>query len=297
MISQELSGTNLNALALERDSVREQTMLLGLAGPALLLVLVLVIAPGLWLVGLSFVGEHGLSLEHYARLISEPSYRRIFQTTFEIAFIVTGLSIVLGYPLAYFISQLRPRAAAFCLLFVILPLWTSVLVRTYAWLVLLQRKGLINETLIGLGVIDEPLRLVNNYTGTVIGMVHVLIPFLILPLYSVMRGIDPNYMKAAASLGASPARAFWAVFFPLALLGLLGGAVLVFVLSLGFYITPELLGGGKVMMVSMKIQQNAALYFNWGAASALGVVVLVLTMGAFWGLGKMFPLERLFGGK
>jgi putative spermidine/putrescine transport system permease protein/spermidine/putrescine transport system permease protein len=128
-------------------------------------------------------------------------------------------------------------------------------------------------------------------------MVHVLIPFLILPLYSVMRGIDQNYMKAAASLGASPSRAFWAVFFPLSLLGLLGGAVLVFVLSLGFYITPELLGGGKVMMVSMKIQQNAALYFNWGAASALGVVILVLTMGAFWGLGKLFPLERLFGGK
>jgi putative spermidine/putrescine transport system permease protein/spermidine/putrescine transport system permease protein len=222
-------------------------------------------------------------------LISEPSYRRIFQTTFEIAFIVTGLSIVLGYPLAYFISQLRPRMAGFCLVFVILPLWTSVLVRTYAWLVLLQRKGVINETLIGLGVIDEPLRLVNNYTGTVIGMVHVLLPFLILPLYSVMRGIDQNYMKAAASLGASPSRAFWAVFFPLSLLGLLGGAVLVFVLSLEFYITPELLGGGKVMMVSMKIQQNAALYFNWGAASALGVVILVLTMGAFWGLGKLFP--------
>lgn len=287
----------LNIRELEQDAVRERRTLLGLSAPAAVLVLVVMGLPTLWLFGMSFIGDDGLTLEHYRRMIEQPSYLRILRVTLEVSVMVTGLSIVLGYPLAYLLAQLPARAANVCMVFVILPFWTSVLVRTYAWLVLLQRKGVINDALLSAGLIEKPLQLVHNYTGTVIGMLHVLLPFLVLPLYASMKGIDSNYVKAASSMGASPTRAFWTVFFPLSLPGLLGGTLLVFVLSLGFYITPELLGGGKVMMVSMKIQQNAALYFNWGAASALGVVLLVSTLGLFWGLSRVFALERLFGGK
>lgn len=295
--SSAVPSEGLHAAELRRDELRERRTLLGLSAPSLALIFLVMGLPTLWLFGMSFIGKDGFTLEHYIRMIEQPSYLRIFRTTVEVSVVVTAVCVVLGYPLAYLLAQLPARVANICMVFVILPFWTSVLVRTYAWLVLLQRKGIINDTLTSLGLIDEPLQLVHNYTGTVIGMVHVLLPFLILPLYASMKGIDGNYAKAAASMGASPTRSFWTVFFPLSLPGLLGGTLLVFVLSLGFYITPELLGGGKVIMVSMKIQQNAALYFNWGAASALGVVLLVSTLGLFWGLSRVFALERLFGGK
>jgi ABC-type spermidine/putrescine transport system permease subunit I len=165
---------------------------------------------------------------------------------------------------------------------VLLPLWTSLLVRTYAWLVLLQRKGLINNWAIELGLWTEPIALVHNMLGTLIGTVHVMLPFLILPLYSSMRAIDRNYLRAAANLGASPLKTFWSVFFPLALPGMATGALIVFILCLGFYITPAVLGGGKVIMVSSRIANDIEIFFNWGAASALGVVLLALTALLIW---------------
>ena len=160
---------------------------------------------------------------------------------------------------------------------VLIPFWTSLLVRTYAWLVLLQKKGLLNNIAIDMGLISEPIKFVHNTTGTLIGMVHIMLPFLILPLYANMRAIDKDCMKAASSLGAAPSRAFWTVFLPLSLPGLLAGLLIVFVLCLGFYVTPAILGGGKVIMAAMKISSNIELYFSWGAASALGVVLLVVT--------------------
>jgi putative spermidine/putrescine transport system permease protein/spermidine/putrescine transport system permease protein len=180
---------------------------------------------------------------------------------------------------------------------VLLPLWTSLLVRTYAWLVLLQRKGLINNAGVALGWWDEPLPLVHNLTGTLIGTVHVMLPFLILPLYSAMRAIDRDYLKAAANLGASPARSFWMVFFPLSLPGLTSGAVIVFILCLGFYITPAVLGGGKVIMVSSRIANDIEVFFNWGAASALGVVLLVLTVALIAVASKLLGARGLLGGR
>ena len=182
------------------------------------------------------------------------------------------------------------------MIFVILPFWTSLLVRTYAWLVLLQRQGLINTWMIDLGIIDEPMRLVHNFTGTVIGMVHILLPFLVLPLFAAMKSIDRDYLKAAANLGASPTRAFWQVFFPLSLPGLFAGVVLVFVLCLGFYVTPALLGGGKTIMWAMRIETSVNLYANWGAASALGVVLLIVTLGLLYILNKAFRLDKIMAG-
>ena len=208
----------------------------------------------------------------------------------------TGLCFLAGYPLAYVLSQLPRRAANLCLIAVLLPFWTSLLVRTYAWLVLLQRKGLINNWGIQLGWWDEPLALVHNLTGTLIGMVHIMLPFLVLPLLNAMRTIDKDYLLAAANLGASPTRAFWSVFFPLSIPGLLAGTLIVFILCLGFYVTPAVLGGGKVIMVSNHIANDIELFFNWGAASALGAVLLVLTLAFLWFSTKVLKLEQVLGG-
>jgi putative spermidine/putrescine transport system permease protein/spermidine/putrescine transport system permease protein len=291
------TGSGPNAAGLARDRAIEQWSLLGLSAPALLLVVITMVVPVAWLFWLSFLADDGtLSLEHYRRMVEQPSYRRIFVATFEVSLLTTAICIVVGYPLAYVLSQLPRRVANLCMIAVLLPFWTSLLVRTYAWLVLLQRQGLINSWGIKLGLWDEPLALVHNLNGTLIGMVHIMLPFLILPLYGTMRTIDGDLLKAASNLGASPARTFWFVFFPLSLPGLLAGALIVFILCLGFYVTPAILGGGKVILVSNRIANDIELFFNWGAASALGVVLLVLTLVFIYMAGRVVGFDRIIGG-
>ena len=286
----------LNAAALRADERREHWQLLGLSGPALALGLLTMVLPIGWLFGLSFLADDGsLSLMHYRRMVEQPSYARIFGATFQVSLLTTGLCILLGYPLAYVLSQLPRRVANLCLIAVMLPFWTSLLVRTYAWLVLLQRRGLINTWGIELGWWDQPLPLVHNMAGTLIGMVHIMLPFLVLPVLNSMRSIDQECMKAAANLGASPTRAFWTVFLPLSLPGLFAGSLLVFVICLGFYVTPAVLGGGKIIMVSNQIANDIELFFNWGAASSLGVVLLVSTMVLLWLASRLTRLEQLLG--
>lgn len=268
--------------------------LMGLSFPALLLVSIVVLVPTLWLFSLSVLDDQGnFSLINYQRMLEQSSYTTVFRTTFSLSLVVTVTAIIIGYPLAYLLSQLSRRMAGLLLLCVLLPFWTSLLVRTYAWLVLLQRKGLINTALINAGIIDQPLPLAHNFTAASIGMVHIMVPFLVLPLYASMRAIDRSYMRAAANLGASPVRAFWSVFFPLSVPGLLVGTALVFVLCLGFFVTPALLGGGKVIMIAMRIDMNLRLYNSWGAASALGVVLVVLTAAI---LLLMLRLAKAGGG-
>lgn len=285
-----------HAALLRNDTKREQWSLFSLSLPALLLVIIVLIIPVGWLFWLSFLSDAGeLSLEHYRRMASQASYARIFRATFEVSIITTAICILLGYPLAYLLAQLPRRLAALCLIAVLLPFWTSVLVRTYAWLVLLQRQGIINSWGMELGLWSEPLPLVHNLTGTLIGMTHIMLPFLILPLYGSMHAIKPDYVKAAANLGASPTRAFWSVYLPLSLPGLAAGATIVFILCLGFYVTPALLGGGRVILVSMRIATDIELFFNWGAASALGVVLLVLTVAVLWLASRVVGFERIMG--
>jgi ABC-type spermidine/putrescine transport system permease subunit I len=287
----------LNAKGLRRDEQAERWRLFGLSSPALLLVLIILVIPVGWLFYVSFVGADGnFSLENYERMIKRKSYSRIFITTFQVSLLTTGLCILIGYPLAYFMSQLPVKWANLCLVTVLLPFWTSLLVRTYAWLVLLQKQGLVNQWAISLGLWDEPLKFVHNMTGTLIGMVHIMLPFLILPVYGAMRSIDRDYLKAASNLGASPRRAFWTVFFPLSTPGLFAGSLMVFVLCLGFFVTPAVLGGGRVIMVSMKIVSNIELFVNWGAASALGVVLLVMTAFILWIASRFLKLEQMTGG-
>lgn len=292
-----MAVADLNAAGLRQDDRRERWRLFGLASPAILIVLVILVIPVGWLFYVSFIGADGtFSMENYERMIKRRSYARIFQTTFEVSLITTGLCIVIGYPLAYFMSQLPLKWSNLCLVTVLLPFWTSLLVRTYAWLVLLQRQGLVNDWAISLGLWEEPIKMVHNLTGTLIGMVHIMLPFLILPVYGAMRAIDRDYMKAASNLGASPTRAFWTIFFPLSTPGLFAGALMVFILCLGFFVTPAVLGGGKVILVSMQIVSNIELFVNWGAASALGVVLLVLTVGALWIASRFVRLEQMTGG-
>jgi len=293
-----MQAARINEAGLRRDEWLERLRLFGLSSPAILLILVILVIPVGWLFYVSFIGADGnFSLENYERMIKRKSYARIFQTTFEVSFLTTGLCILIGYPLAYFISQLPPRIANLCLITVLLPFWTSLLVRTYAWLVLLQKRGLVNDWAISLGLWDEPIKIVHNMTGTLIGMVHIMLPFLILPVYGAMKAIDQDFMKAAANLGASPKRAFWTVFFPLTTPGLFAGSLMVFILCLGFFVTPAVLGGGKVIMVSMKIVSNIELFVNWGAASALGVVLLVLTMVILWIASRFLNLDQMTGGR
>ena len=288
---------NINEVSLSRLEKRENYTFFGLTVPYLVLVGAMIIIPIGWLFFLSFIGRDGsFSFENYERMINSKAYLRIFLTTFKISLLTTFFCILLGYPLAYFMSQLSRKWANICMVGVLIPFWTSLLVRTYAWLVLLQKKGLLNNIALDLGLISEPIKIVHNTTGTLIGMVHIMLPFLILPLYANMRAIDKDCLKAASSLGATPTRAFWTVFFPLSLPGLFAGLLIVFVLCLGFYVTPAILGGGRVIMAAMKISSNIELYFNWGAASALGVVLLIVTAIILYIASKLVSLDQ-FGNK
>jgi ABC-type spermidine/putrescine transport system permease subunit I len=285
---------HVNEYQLKKLHRNERFKLFGLTLPYLGLVSCLIIIPIGWLFYMSFIGKDGsLSLEHYTRMLDSKAYIRIFITTFKISFLTTLICALIGYPLTYFMSQLPKKWAGICMIGVLIPFWTSLLVRTYAWLVLLQKKGLLNNILIDLEIISEPIKFVHNTSGTLIGMSHIMLPFLILPLYANMRSIDKDCVRAAASLGATPSKAFWTVFFPLSIPGLVAGLLIVFVLCLGFYVTPAVLGGGRVIMAAMKISSNIELYFSWGAASALGVVLLVVTMAILFIASKLISIDQI----
>ena len=283
--------------ALAREERKEHTSMLLLLTPALVMVVVLLIMPLCWLAFQSVQTEEGFSLANYIRIFQESIYWDTFALTFKISFLVTILSIVMGFPIAYAASRLQGFWANLILICVILPFWTSVLVRAYAWLVLLQRRGLVNQTLMDLGIIDQPLTLMHNTTGTVIGTLHVMLPFMVLPLYSVMKKIPQDLMQASESLGAKPFYTFRRVFLPMAAPGVMAGSLLVFVICLGFFITPELLGGGRTILVSMLVQRNVELYHAWGAASAVGLVLLFVVFLIFWGINRFIPIERILGAR
>jgi putative spermidine/putrescine transport system permease protein len=283
-----------NASTLKSEERRESLTFFGLSMPAVLAILIVVFLPIFWLSSLSFYNAAGeLSWENYQRIFESALYRRTFVVTFQISIAVTVICVLLGYPLCYWLTRVSDRTAAI-LMVLLVPFWTSVLVRTYAWLVLLQRNGIINSSLMSMGIIEEPLQLAHNLTGSIIGMVHIMLPFLVLPLYATMRSIDTDLVRAAVGLGSSPRGAFWRVFFPMSLPGLFAGIVLVFILSLGFYVTPALLGGGRVQMLAQRIESTITVYSNWGAASALGVVLLLLALMMIWLMNRVFGLDKLF---
>jgi len=209
-------------------------------------------------------------------------YLSVLMRTLWMASVVTLLCVLFGYPVAYWLARQPSSRANLLLIMVLLPFWTSLLVRTAGWIVLLQNGGLINSSLIGLGLIGQPLQLVFNRTGVYISMTHILLPFVILPLYAVMKGISPNYVRAAVSLGAHPFRAFWSVYVPQTFAGVTAGALLVFIMAIGYYITPALLGGPGDQMLSYFVAFYTNTTINWGMAAALGSQLLIIVLLLYW---------------
>ena len=249
--------------------------------PAVLLVGELFAYPVSWLLVLS-VTDPEPGLRNFTTLLESPVYLKALWNTILISGSVTLLCVLLGYPIAYAMAHAGERLRRLLIFIVLIPFWSSILVRTFAWMVLLQQKGLINRALIEyLGLIETPLTLIYNRTGVLIGMSHILLPFMILPLYSVLSRIEPSLSQAAASLGAPPVRNFARVYLPLSLPGLIAGSVLVFVMGLGYYITPALLGGPGDVMIAQLIEMQIADFGNWGLAGALALVLLLGTTTTF----------------
>ncbi|WP_416139952.1 ABC transporter permease [Halomonas sp. HK25] len=205
-------------------------------------------------------------------------YQAVFQRTMVIAGGVTLICLALGFPLAYLLATLPAKTSNLLMILVLLPFWTSLLVRTAAWIILLQSNGLANQSMMALGLIESPMQLVFNRIGVFFAMVHILLPFMVLPLYSVMKGISPSYQRAAVSLGAHPFAAFWQVYVPQTVSGVAAGTILVFIMALGYYITPALVGGPADQMVSYYVAYYTNTTNNWGMAAALGSILLVVTL-------------------
>jgi putative spermidine/putrescine transport system permease protein len=226
---------------------------------------------------------------------SERVYLLLFGRTFMLSTAITLSCLLLGFPVAFLLANLPLRTSNLLMILVLLPFWTSLLVRTSAWKVLLQQQGVINDFLVWIGLISDQSRLVmiNNQTGTIIAMTHILLPFMILPLYSVMKTIPPAYMRAAKSLGANDWTAFWRVYFPQTIPGIGAGAILVFILSIGYYIPPELVGGTSGIFISNRIAYHISSTLNWGLAAALGVILLVVVMIFYWLYDRIVGIDNV----
>ncbi|HTQ84415.1 MAG TPA: ABC transporter permease [Pseudolabrys sp.] len=213
-------------------------------------------------------------LQNFRAIIEQPVYFNALVNTVGISGSVTLICLLAGYPLAYTIAQASGRMQRLLIFSVLIPFWSSILVRTFAWLVILQHRGLVNRAIVGLGIVDAPITMVHNRIGVLAGMVHILLPFMVLPLYAVMVRINGTYTQAAASLGAPPLKNFFRVYLPLSWPGVVNGTVLVFVMGLGYFITPALLGGPGDTMIAQLIETEVSDLGRWGVAGALAVVLL-----------------------
>jgi putative spermidine/putrescine transport system permease protein len=266
----------------DRPPERRDRLLSSLTAlPAALLLLGVFVVPLGLILTLSFEWPDW-SLGSYAEILDDEFYIAILIRTLWISFVVTLICAILGYPVAYMMLTAGPRLRGLVILCVILPMWTSLLVRTYAWIAILGREGLVNETLGFLGLIAEPMDLLYNRLSVYVGMTHVMLPFMILPLYAVIQRIDMRLVAAATSLGASRTAAFLLVFLPLSLPGILAGGLLVFILSLGFFVTPAILGGLRETTFVMLIERQVNQLFNWELAAAMSIVLLLATMALVW---------------
>jgi putative spermidine/putrescine transport system permease protein len=227
------------------------------------------------------VNDPHWGLQNFSDLLATGTYARVLFNTFLVAGIVTLVSLLIGYPLAWLLVMLPARWQQLLLAILLMSMWTSLLARTYAWLVLLQKTGVINRILMSLGVIDAPLPLVNNLTGVVIGMTYIMLPFVVLPLRATLATIDPALMHAGAVCGASPWRLFRSVLLPLSLPGIGAAGLMVFVMSLGYYVTPALLGGTGNMMLAELIAQTVQSFLNWGLGAAAALVLLCATLALY----------------
>ncbi|WP_315133035.1 ABC transporter permease subunit [Achromobacter marplatensis] len=267
-----------------------------MAAPLVVLLLVLLIYPVGQLLLLSFVGDQGFSLTQYHRLFESSVYVNVLLITLKISLWTTFFSVVAGYPVAYLISSLSAKRKTSLLFWVLLSFWTSFLVRTFAWVVLLGRNGVVNQLLQALGILDAPANLLYNFGSVLVGMVHALMPLAVLTMLSVMENIDRNLPRAASTLGARPGTAFWKIYFPLSMPGVAAAAIMVFVTAIGFFITPALLGGRKETMITQIIIDQVQQTMNWEFAGAVSVLLLVVVLVVFAIYDKVLGLSTMTGG-
>ncbi|HEX7937084.1 MAG TPA: ABC transporter permease [Paraburkholderia sp.] len=248
--------------------------------PGIVLLVVFFMLPVLSLL-LRSVMDPTPGLHNYQQLLGSTTYLRVFGNTFLVASVVTLATVAIGFPTAWLLAIAPRKLSSLLFSILLLSMWTNLLARTFAWMVLLQATGPINRVLMSLGVIHEPLTLVNNLVGVTIGMTYIMLPFLVMPLHATLRGIDPSTLRAAAVCGASRWQAFWRILVPLAMPGIASGALMVFVMALGYFVTPALLGGAQYMMLAELVAQLVQQLLNWGLAGAAAFVLLAVTLSLY----------------
>jgi putative spermidine/putrescine transport system permease protein len=265
--------------------------------PAFLMLGLLFVVPLVWFfVQTLFLDEDALPL--WPRVVSVVTSRAVLQaivTTNWISLLVTVAVLLAGYPIAYYLANRRGARFAVVVFCVVVPYFTSVIVRTYSWMVLLGRNGLVNQALLGMGAVQEPLKLLYNQTGIVIGMAYVLLPYMVLTLYAAMKSIDPTLVRAAEGMGASGPMIFRRIYFPLSLHGVISGALIVFILSIGFFITPALMGGPGDVMIAMLIERSVEITLDWQAAAVMALLLLGVTLGLYAAYYRVTDVRRLMG--
>jgi ABC-type spermidine/putrescine transport system permease subunit I len=278
-------------LKLERN---EKLALFAFLAPALFLLAVFFLYPLLSFLAQS-IFDPNFTLEHFAKAAGRPVYLKILLKTLRISAWTTILCFAIGYPVAFVMAHAKGKMKITIVAFVLIPFWTSVLVRMFAWMALLGRDGVINRALLHTGIIDQPVEMLYTQFAVLVGMVHYMLPYMILPVFAVMVGIPKNLMDAAANLGAPPGKVFWRVYFPLSLPGIGAGGLLVFIISTGFYVTPALLGGARDVMLAQIIEQQISDTLNWGFAAALSVILLTVTIVLFFFYDRLISPEKIYG--
>ena len=273
---------------------KRQAILLAL--PASLALLVFFIIPMVYIL-VKTISENGFA--DFVDFFTDPFYLDILWTTVRVSLISTVVSLVLGYPTAYFMARSKSRMKKVMIIIILFPFLVSAVVRSYGWMVLLGTKGLVNQFLLGIGLISEPLKMLNTEFAVIVGMIHLLIPYMVLALLGVLQSIDPNVEYAAYSLGANPLQTFAKVVFPLSTPGIISGCVLVFTMSMTSYVTPKLLGGSKFRMMATMVVQEINVSFDWGAAAAISYILLavILLVQLLVTLSTAKYMKRMGGGK
>ena len=276
--------------ALGKDKILSGNLFLVL--PALLFLLTIYVYPLAKMILMSLF-DPDFTLKHYQEFISTSVYIKVFYNTIKISFFSTLICLFVGYPVSFLLASVSPKTRGLMIIFVIIPFWISLLVRNYAWMVLLGRNGIFNSMLLELGLISAPLKLMYNAFGMYVGMVHILLPYMIFPMFAVMSGIDWDLIRASRSLGANAFQTFIRVYLPLSMKGISAGCLIVFILAIGFFITPALLGGLKEIMISNVIENQVSNLLNWGFGSALAFILLTVAVLMIIGFKKYLFLEEL----
>jgi ABC-type spermidine/putrescine transport system permease subunit I len=294
-----MAGTEQPSFAkhLAKLERREKLIYFAFVAPLLVYLAVFFIYPLISFLPTSFYYEGAFSFDKYLRAFTRPVYLRILRTTFFIASSTTLITLALAYPLAYWFTNATGKTKGIITALIILPFWTSIIVRMYAWMSLLGHNGIFNRLFLQGGIISEPIPMMFNRFGVLVCMVHFMLPYMVLSIYAVMSGIPPDYMRAGANLGAAPLKRFVKIYLPLSMPGVGAGCLLVFILALAFYITPALLGGLKDTMIAQIIDQEMRETFDWPFAAALSTVLIIVTTTLYVIYQKVMSVESIYEGK